>query len=141
MLMSKQKIENGDVHGIHLLHNWKWQTSYLDPTVPEFRKWLLHLGASEYTDRFLHAGYDLAFIAKSKTEITAEALDVIGIPREKLGIRSKIMERYEIEKFYPLKTQTEKKSPRGSARGEGADDDDAEEDGSDDDEDEEDNEA
>lgn len=92
----------------------------LDPTVPEFRKWLLHLGASEYTDRFLQAGYDLAFIAKS--EITAEDLDVVGIPMSKLGIRRKIMRRYEIDLFYPLKAAAEKKTSGGGS-GSGDDDD------------------
>ena len=53
-------------------------TLELDPTLPQFRAWLCHLGAGEYLPRFVDSGYDLRFIAKGG--LSHEDLDAVGIP-------------------------------------------------------------
>mmetsp|Transcript_16954 Transcript_16954/g.28730 ORF Transcript_16954/g.28730 Transcript_16954/m.28730 type:complete len:250 (-) Transcript_16954:411-1160(-) len=70
----------------------------LDPTVPMFKEWMNHLGGGEFTANFLEAGYDLPFIAKHG--VTAEDLDSVGIPKTKMGLRRKISQLHELEKFY-----------------------------------------
>jgi hypothetical protein len=70
-----------------------------DPTLPQFRQWLCHLGAGEYLNKFLDAGFDLKYIAKSG--VTHEDLDAVGIPGvEKRGIRRKLIDLWELGKFY-----------------------------------------
>jgi hypothetical protein len=96
-----------------------------DPTLPKFREWLLHLGAGEYLPKFLEAGYDLPFVAKSG--LSHEDLDAIGIPAiEKRGLRRKLIDMWEMDKFYDKDADEE----------EGDDEDDDEDDEDDDDEDE-----
>ena len=53
-------------------------TLEMDPTLPQFRAWLCHLGAGEYLAKFIDSGYDLRFI--SKGGLTHEDLDAVGIP-------------------------------------------------------------
>ena len=70
-----------------------------DPTLPQFRQWLCHLGAGEYLGKFLDSGFDLKFIAKGG--LTHEDLDAVGIPSvEKRGIRRKLIDLWELSKFY-----------------------------------------
>ncbi len=99
-------------------------TLWADPTVPQFREWLNHLGAGEYLQKFIEAGYDLPFIAKQGIEDTD--LDCIGIPKSKMGIRRKIVSLYNLDKYYTAE--------------EDDDDDEEEEDDEEDDEDEDDEE-
>ena len=70
----------------------------IDPSLPKFKEWLNHLGAGEYVNRFLDAGYDLPFI--SKFGIKDDDLDTIGIPKSKLGLRRKLIELYKLKDFY-----------------------------------------
>ena len=52
--------------------------------------WLRSLGCGEYLGRFLRAGYDdLSFMASHG--ITEADLDCVGVPREKLGLRKKLL--------------------------------------------------
>ncbi len=70
----------------------------LDPNLPAFRAWLVALGALEHLPRFISAGYDLSFIAKHG--LAAEDLDCIGIPKEKLGVRRKLMALHNLKEFF-----------------------------------------
>lgn len=58
------------------------------------------MGAAEYLPEFLHAGYDLAFIASAG--VTDEDLDCIGLPRSKLGIRKKIIALHNLSEYYDV---------------------------------------
>jgi len=70
-----------------------------EPTLPKFREWLLSLGAGEYFPRFLECGYDLPFIAKAG--LSHEDLDAVGIPAiEKRGLRRKLIDKWDLGKFY-----------------------------------------
>lgn len=77
----------------------------------------------EYLPRFVKAGYDLRFIAKNG--LTDEDMQSLEIPRTDFAKYRKVLEKYEISKFYNEDEDDE----------EGGDDDDEEE-GSGDDEDE-----
>eukprot|EP01038_Epipyxis_sp_PR26KG_P010201 gene10201-13725_t len=69
-----------------------------DPSYPKFKEWLSHLGAGEYSSKFLQAGYDLPFIAKHG--LAESDLDCVGIPLTKLGIRRKIIALHNLNDFY-----------------------------------------
>lgn len=72
----------------------------VDPTLPQFREWLRHLGAGEYISKFISAGYDLPFIARSGLEDVD--LDCVGIPMNKLGIRKKMLALHNINNYYEI---------------------------------------
>ena len=70
-----------------------------DPTLPQFRQWLCHLGGGEYLGKFIDSGFDLKFIAKGG--LTHEDLDAVGIPGvEKRGLRRKLIDLWDLGKFY-----------------------------------------
>ena len=71
-----------------------------DPSLPKFREWLCHLGAGEYVSKFLAAGYDMPFIAR--TGLVDADLDCVGIPMSKLGIRKKILALHNLKNFYQI---------------------------------------
>lgn len=73
-----------------------------DPTVPIFKEWMIYLGAGEYATKFIEAGYDLPFIAKHG--LADKDLDCIGIPNNKMGLRRKIIQLHELNKFYEPET-------------------------------------
>lgn len=60
--------------------------------------WLRSLGCEEFLGRFLRAGYDdLSFMASHG--ITEADLDCVGVPREKLGLRKKLLAMHGIVLF------------------------------------------
>jgi len=76
--------------------------------------------------KFVEAGYDLAFIQKAG--LSHDDLDAIGIPAlEKRGLRRKLIELWDLSKFYD-----------GAEDEEGDEDDEDEDDEDEDDEDEDD---
>lgn len=63
-----------------------------------FGAWLEALGCEDFLGRFLRAGYDdLPFLVSHG--LTDADLDCVGIPREKLGLRKKLLVMYGVEKF------------------------------------------
>ena len=70
----------------------------VDPTLPQFKEWLAALSASEYLSAFVEAGYDLTFIADEG--LTEEDLDCCGIPKEKRGLRRKLVMLHRLDEFY-----------------------------------------
>lgn len=60
--------------------------------------WLESLGCEEFLGRLLRAGYDdLRFLAEQG--LTEADLDCIGVPREKLGLRRKMLVMHGVEQF------------------------------------------
>ena len=60
--------------------------------------WLRSLGCEEFLGRFLRAGYDdLSFMASHG--ITEADLDCVGVPRDKLGLRKKLLAMHGIDVF------------------------------------------
>lgn len=65
------------------------------------RSWLESLGCEEYLGRLLRAGYDdLRFLAEQG--LTEADLDCIGVPREKLGLRRKMLVMHGVEQFLDI---------------------------------------
>lgn len=83
------------------------------------------MGAAEYLPEFLHAGYDLAFIASAG--VTDEDLDCIGLPRSKLGIRKKIIALHNLSEYYDGEGADEEEAEDEDDDGDGEDEDEAEE--------------
>lgn len=104
----------------------------IDPTLPKFRAWLTSIGGGEYTSKFIDAGYDLPFIAKHK--LNAEDLNCVGIPTSKMGLRRKIMNLHDLEKFYNPQEEDDEEEDED----EGEEDEDEEEGEEDEEEDEDD---
>lgn len=71
---------------------------------------------------FIKAGYDLPFIAEKG--LKKKDLDCVKIPEDKMGLRRKIMELYDLEKFY---TPEEKEEDEEEEEEEGEDEEDEEE--------------
>lgn len=62
--------------------------------------WLEVVGGEAYLPRFLRAGYDdLEFLASHG--LVDEDLDCIGVPRQKLGLRKKLLALYKADSFLP----------------------------------------
>lgn len=60
--------------------------------------WLGALGCEEFLGRFLRAGYDdLQFMASEG--LTEADLDCVGVPKEKLGLRKKLMAMHGVGRF------------------------------------------
>lgn len=60
--------------------------------------WLEALGCEEFLPRFLTAGYDdLTFLAEQK--LSEADLDCVGVPREKLGLRKKLLAMHGVKEF------------------------------------------
>jgi hypothetical protein len=68
-----------------------------DPAFVQFKQWLYSLGAGEYVNAFVAAGYDLPFIRKSG--LSDADLDCVAIPASKLGLRKKLIALHQLEKF------------------------------------------
>lgn len=75
-------------------------TKLQDPTFDQFKNWLSHLGAGEYVNAFVSAGYDLPFIQKHG--LNDADLNCVTIPEAKLGLRKKLMALHQLEKFAEL---------------------------------------
>ena len=105
-----------------------------DPSVPNFKDWLCHLGAGEYLSKFLSAGYDLPFIVRAG--LVEADLDCVGIPMSKLGIRKKIIALHNLSDYYKeiVEDDKDKKKEEEEEEEEGSDEEDEEENESDDDE-------
>lgn len=97
-----------------------------DPLLPQFKEWLLSLGASEYLNAFIEAGYDLAFI--SENGLTEEDLDAIPIPRSKLGLRRKLVKLYKLDEFYEGEGEEEEEEDDEDEEGDEEEDEEEEED-------------
>ena len=69
----------------------------------------------------MHAGYDLAFIAAHG--LTDQDLDCVGIPLTKLGLRRKLLARFNISSF----THDEEDEDESESEGDREEDDDEEE--------------
>lgn len=60
--------------------------------------WLGALGCEEFLGRFLRAGYDdLPFMAAQG--LTEADLDCVGVPRDKLGLRKKLLAMHSVDMF------------------------------------------
>lgn len=60
--------------------------------------WLGALGCEEFLGRFLRAGYDdLEFMASQG--LTEADMDCVGVPRERLGLRKKLLAMHGVDKF------------------------------------------
>ncbi|CAM9248363.1 unnamed protein product [Pylaiella littoralis] len=60
--------------------------------------WLGALGCKEFLGRFLKAGYDdLPFMAAQG--LTEADLDCVGVPRDKLGLRKKLLAMHDVDMF------------------------------------------
>ena len=94
--------------------------------MPLFKNWLISLGAGEYASGFIEAGYDLPFVAKHG--LSDKDLDCVGIPNSKMGLRRKISELHQLERFYAVEDDAD-------VDGSDEDDDDDDEDDDDDDDD------
>ena len=95
-----------------------------DPSLPKFREWLCHLGAGEYVSKFLAAGYDMPFIAR--TGLVDADLDCVGIPMSKLGIRKKILALHNLKNFYQIEEAGEEEEEEEESERESEDDSDNE---------------
>jgi len=105
-----------------------------DPLVPQFRKWLEELKASEFCDSFLQAGYDMESIAAMG--IKDDDLDVIGVPMSRLGLRRKLIALHKFDLFYPLTNEEDEEgSDEEGSDEEGSDEEGSEEEGSEEEED------
>ena len=62
----------------------------------QLRAWLDELGCGEYYAKFLAAGYDFGFIALHGLD--KDDVDAIGVPLSKLGLRKKLMTKYNFPK-------------------------------------------
>lgn len=63
--------------------------------------WLEAIGCEEFLARFFTAGYDdLGFMAFHG--LTEADLDCVGVPREKLGLRKKLLAMHGVEPFLPV---------------------------------------
>ncbi|CAM9354454.1 unnamed protein product [Scytosiphon promiscuus] len=79
--------------------------------------WLGVLGCEDFLGRFLRAGYDdLEFMASQG--MTEEDLDCVGVPREKLGLRKKLLAMHGVERF--LSVESGSGASNADADGEGA---------------------
>mmetsp|Transcript_22465 Transcript_22465/g.29385 ORF Transcript_22465/g.29385 Transcript_22465/m.29385 type:complete len:102 (+) Transcript_22465:70-375(+) len=70
------------------------------------------LNAQEHESKFIEAGFDFDFIAQNG--IKEEDLDCVGIPKEKMGIRKKLISLYRIQE---VSKQNEDQSPSEQASG------------------------
>jgi hypothetical protein len=64
----------------------------------QFKNWLSHLGAAEYLNAFVLAGYDIAFIKRHG--LNDADLECVGIPPSKLGLRKKLMALHDLDRFF-----------------------------------------
>jgi ankyrin repeat protein len=87
-------------------------SSEKDPSMPKFREWLCHIGAGEYANGFIAAGYDLPFVAKHG--LIESDLDCVGIPMSKLGLRRKLCALHSLKKFYTVEEEEEGEEEEGS---------------------------
>lgn len=71
---------------------------FTDPTYVQFRNWLQHLGAEEYLNFFVTAGYDIAFIKQHG--LNEADLECVGIPLSKRGLRKKLLTLHKLDLFY-----------------------------------------
>lgn len=122
-LQSKINIETGSPLCLPLCVERNYHKLWADPLTPKFKAWLSHLGAGEYWSRFVSAGYDLKFIAEKGLE--AADMEALAIPRERRGVYRKILDRYDMDKFYSGGTE---ESEEGESGEEEDDDEDEEED-------------
>ena len=99
-----------------------------DPTLPQFKEWLRHLGAGEYVSKFIEAGYDLPFIV-SNGGFEDSDLDCVGIPLSKRGIRRKIIALHDLSKFYDGEVEGEEEEEDGDEEEEEEDEEEDEEEG------------
>ncbi len=99
--------------------------THTDPLTPKFKAWLNHLGAGEFLPRFLAAGYDLKFVyEKGLDEADMQNLE---IPKAKFGLYRKILEKYEIDKFYAQSDEEQEEGSDEEEEGSDADGSDEEE--------------
>ena len=91
----------------------------VDPSLPQFKDWLNKLGAGEYLNKFLSAGYDHPLIAE--LGLNDEDLDCVGIPATKMGIRKKLKNLHALSDFYVKEEaeEDEEKEEEGEEGGEG----------------------
>lgn len=86
----------------------------------------------EYLPRFVKAGYDLKFIVKNG--LTDEDMQYLQIPRDDFAKYRKVLEKYEINKFYNEEDdEDDEDGEEGS--GEGSDEDEGDDEEEDEDED------
>jgi Ankyrin repeats (3 copies) len=69
-----------------------------DPMLPQFKKWLLKLGAGEYFTKFVEAGYTFADIKRAG--IADSDLECVGVPVTKGGLRRRLKALEGISEFY-----------------------------------------
>lgn len=69
-----------------------------DPTYVQFKDWLNYLGAAEYLNAFVLAGYDISFIKRHG--LNDADLECVGIPPSKLGLRKKLVALHDLDRFF-----------------------------------------
>lgn len=84
----------------------------------------------EYLPRFVKAGYDLKFIVKNG--LTDEDMQYLQIPRDDFAKYRKVLEKYEIDKFYDEDEVDEDEDGDDEDEEEGSGDEDEEEEEEDD---------
>lgn len=75
-----------------------------DPTIPVLKRWLNSVGAGQYVQRFLDAGYSLPFIAKHG--LSKKDLDCVGVPASKMGVRQQLIALFKIDEFYSVEKES-----------------------------------
>ena len=97
-------------------------TSETDETLPQFKAWLVALGAGEYFSKFVEQGHHLPFVV-SNGGFDEEDLDLVGITKR--GLRKRILKLDLLSDFYEME------------EGDEGDDDEEEEEGDEEEEEEE----
>ena len=69
-----------------------------NPSRQQFKAWLVALGGEVFFDAFIHAGFELDFVARYG--FMEEDLDALGIGREKRGLRRQLLTRFRLEEFF-----------------------------------------
>jgi uncharacterized membrane protein YgcG len=85
----------GHLDVVDLLQRWERKDE--DPETVKFREWLTALDCEAYSQAFSDAGYDMKFIMEQG--LTDQDLDCVNVPRTKLGLRRKLLQKWRIEEF------------------------------------------
>ena len=74
-------------------------TTETDPTLPQFKEWLVALGAGEYFSKFVEQGHHLPFVVSNGGFDEAD-LDLVGITKR--GLRKRILKLDRLDEFYEM---------------------------------------
>ena len=74
-------------------------TTETDETLPQFKAWLVALGAGEYFSKFVEQGHHLPFVVSNGGFDEAD-LDLVGITKR--GLRKRILKLDRLGEFYEM---------------------------------------